>query len=191
MMLPTTAEMEFARAGIPEPPAWKREADYTPPEPGKLRLSGFVSKPELQKLNRNSIYVFVNKRLVRDRLVLHALSEAYRNIIPPTSFPVVLLFLEMPPEEVDVNVHPAKTEVRFRQPAFVHDFIRDTVRTTLMNARPAASFATALTSGPHGASSSLLLDVSPLPTADEPFPSPSQDARHSDPELAEGEEPPH
>jgi len=162
MMLPATAEMEFARAGIPEPPPWKREANYSPAEPGKLRLTGFISKPELQKLNRNSIYVFVNKRLVRDRLVLHALSEAYRNIIPPTSFPVVLLFLDMPPEEVDVNVHPAKTEVRFRQPAFVHDFIRDSVRTTLMHARPAANFAAALTSAPR-ASASLLLDVSPMP----------------------------
>jgi DNA mismatch repair protein MutL len=105
----------------------------------------------LQKLNRNSIYVFVNHRLVRDRVVLHALTEAYRNIIPPTSFPVVLLFLEMPPQEVDVNVHPAKTEVRFRQSGFVHDFIRDTVRTTLMTARPAASFASALTSAPQAA----------------------------------------
>jgi DNA mismatch repair protein MutL len=166
-MLPTTAELDFTRAGLPEPPPWKREADYTPPEPGFLRLTGFVSKPELQKLNRNSIYVFVNQRLIRDKLILHALGEAYRNILPPTSFPVVLLFLEMPPQEVDVNVHPAKTEVRFRQPSFVHDFIRDTVRTTLMQARPAASFATALTSGPHGASSSLLLDVSPLPGGDD------------------------
>jgi DNA mismatch repair protein MutL len=166
-MLPTTAELDFTRAGLPEPPPWKREADYTPPEPGFLRLTGFVSKPELQKLNRNSIYVFVNQRLIRDKLILHALSEAYRNILAPTSFPVVLLFLEMPPQEVDVNVHPAKTEVRFRQPSFVHDFIRDTVRTTLMQARPAASFATALTSGPHGASSSLLLDVSPLPGGDD------------------------
>ena len=77
-------------------------------------------------------------------MVLHALAEAYRNIIPPTSFPVVLLFLEMPPQEVDVNVHPAKTEVRFRQSGFVHDFIRDSVRTALMTARPAASFAVAL-----------------------------------------------
>jgi DNA mismatch repair protein MutL len=136
--------------------------DYTPPDPGFLRITGFVSKPELQKLNRNSVYVFVNHRLVRDRVVLHALTEAYRNIIPPTSFPVVLLFLEMPPQEVDVNVHPAKTEVRFRQPSFVHDFIRDTVRTTLMTARPAASFAAALTSAPH-ASASLLIDVSPMP----------------------------
>ena len=161
-MLSTTAEMDFTRAGLPEPPPWKRDLDYTPPEPGFLRITGFVSKPELQKLNRNAMYVFVNQRLVRDKLILHALSEAYRNIIPPTSYPVVLLFLEMPPQEIDVNVHPAKTEVRFRQPSFVHDFVRDTVRTTLMQARPAASFATALNS-PHGASSSLLIDVSPLP----------------------------
>ncbi len=162
LMLPTTAEIDFARAGLPEPPPWKREPDYAPADPGFLRITGFVSKPELQKLNRNSIYVFVNHRLVRDRVVLHAFTEAYRNIIPPTSFPVVLLFLEMPPQEVDVNVHPAKTEVRFRQPGFVHDFIRDTVRTTLMTARPAASFAAALNSAPL-ASASLMIDVSPMP----------------------------
>ena len=59
---------------------------------------------------------------------MHAVSEAYRNIIAPTSFPVVLLFIEMPPEEVDVNVHPAKTEVRFRQASWLHDFVRDTIR---------------------------------------------------------------
>src|SRR5271156_3302290 len=171
-MLPITAELDFTRAGLPEPPPWKREEDYTPPEPGFLRITGFVSKPELQKLNRNSIYVFVNQRLIRDKLVLHALNEAYRNILPPTSYPVVLLFLEMPPQEVDVNVHPAKTEVRFRQPAFVHDFIRDTIRTALVLARPAASFATALTSVPQGFSSSLLLDVSPLPGGDDAIPQP-------------------
>lgn len=170
LMLPTVAEIDFTRAGLPEPPPWKREPGYEPPEPGFLRLSGFASKPEMQKLNRNSVYVFVNHRLVRDRVVLHALAEAYRNIIPPTSFPVVLLFLEMPPQEVDVNVHPAKTEVRFRQSAFVHDFIRDSVRTTLMTARPAASFAVALGESHGGvgiaqASSSLLLDVSPMPGA--------------------------
>jgi len=162
-MLPIAAEQDFARAGLPEPPPWKREPDYEPPKPGHLRLSGFISKPELQKLNRNSIYIFVNHRLIRDRLILRALTEAYRNIIPPTSFPVVLLFLEMSPEEVDVNVHPAKTEVRFRQSAFVHDFVRDAVRTALMQARPAASFATALGNGPQGPESSLLIDVSPLP----------------------------
>ena len=188
LMLPTTAELDFTRAGLPEPPPWKREADYEAPDPGFLRISGFVSKPELQKLNRNSIYVFVNHRLIRDRLVLHALTEAYRNVIPPTSFPVVLLFLEMPPQEVDVNVHPAKTEVRFRQPAFVHDFLRDTVRTTLMQARPAASFAQALSSvtdGTSDASTSLLLGVSPLPGA----PSDPVFAANRGPETFAGSEP--
>jgi DNA mismatch repair protein MutL len=187
-MLPTTAELDFVRAGLPEPPPWKREEDYAPPDPGYLRITGFVSKPELQKLNRNSIYVFVNQRLIRDKLILHALSEAYRNILPPTSYPVVLLFLEMPPQEVDVNVHPAKTEVRFRQPSFVHDFVRDTIRTTLMQARPAASFATALTSGPQGPSSSLLLDVSPLPGGDDAIPQPVfQPQSEPDPTAADTE----
>jgi DNA mismatch repair protein MutL len=164
-LIPVAAEIDFARAGLPEPPPWKREQDYEAPEPGFVRLSGFVSKPELQKLNRNSIYVFVNGRLIRDKVILHAFNEAYRNIIPPTSFPVVLLFLEMPPQEVDVNVHPAKTEVRFRQGSFVHDFVRDSVRTALMNARPAASFYQALTGGAR-ASESLMVDVSPLPGVD-------------------------
>ncbi|MGA8940768.1 MAG: DNA mismatch repair endonuclease MutL [Acidobacteriaceae bacterium] len=165
-LIPVAAEMDFARAGLPEPPPWKRGEDYAAPEPGFLRLSGFVSKPELQKLNRNSIYVFVNGRLIRDKLILHAFNEAYRNIIPPTSFPVVLLFLEMPPQEVDVNVHPAKTEVRFRQGSFVHDFVRDSVRTALMQARPAASFFQALHGAPT-ASESLMVDVSPLPGVDQ------------------------
>ncbi|MFC6644987.1 DNA mismatch repair endonuclease MutL [Granulicella cerasi] len=167
-MIPVAAEQDFARAGLPELPPWKRPEDYEAPEPGAMRITGFVSKPELQKLNRNSVYVFANGRLIRDRLILHALTEAYRNIIPPTSFPVVLLFLEMPPAEVDVNVHPAKTEVRFRQNAFVHDFVRDSVRTALMNARPAASFYQALHAAPT-AGMSLTVDVSPLPGIDQPM----------------------
>lgn len=166
-MIPVAAEIDYARSGLPEPPPWKRDADYEPPAAGMLRLSGFVSKPELQKLNRNSIYVFVNGRLIRDRLMLHAMTEAYRNIIPPTSFPVVLLFLEMPPEEVDVNVHPAKTEVRFRQTAFLHDFVRDTVRAAMMRARPAANFVAALSNAPT-AGASLMVDVSPISGIDAP-----------------------
>lgn len=165
-LIPTAAERPFDRAGLPEPPPWKRDEDYQPPEPGFLRISGFVSKPELQKLNRNSIYVFVNRRLIRDRLILHAVSEAYRNVIPPTSFPVVLLFLEMPPHEVDVNVHPAKTEVRFRQQSVIHDFVRDSIRNTLVKARPAAAFLSSLTATPN-ATSALMPGTSPLPDSDE------------------------
>ncbi len=147
-LLPLAAEIELARAGLPEPPPWRRPADYQAPEPGWLRITGFTSKPALEKLNRNSIYCFVNRRLVRDRLLMHAVSEAYRNILAPTSFPVVLLFVEMPPEEVDVNVHPAKTEVRFRQASWLHDFVRDTIRNQLTLGRPAAGFLQALTAHP-------------------------------------------
>jgi DNA mismatch repair protein MutL len=166
-LLPVAAETNFERAGIPEPPPWKRAADWQPQPPGPLRLHGFVSRPQLQKLNRNSMYVFVNQRLIRDRMILHALTEAYRNVIPPTSFPVVLLFLEMPPQEVDVNVHPAKTEVRFRQQAFVHDFVRDAVRNSIVKIRPAASFLTALSD--HAVMTPALVpDLSPLPGEPEP-----------------------
>lgn len=168
-LLPMAAERAFDRAGLPEPPPWKRDEDYAPPDPGFLRISGFIAKPELQKLNRNSIYVFVNRRLIRDRLILHAVSEAYRNIIPPTSFPVILMFMEMPPHEVDVNVHPAKTEVRFRQQSLVHDFVRDSIRNTLIQTRPAAGFLAALTTHPH-ATPSLLPSVSPLPGEPESSP---------------------
>jgi len=139
LLLPVAAEMPLERSGLPAPPPWKL-GDEKPRLPGALRMTGFYSVPELQKLNRNSIYIFVNQRLIRDRLMLHAINEAYRNVIPPTSYPVVLLFLEMPPEEVDVNVHPAKTEVRFRQQGVVHDFVRDSLRRALIDARPAAHF---------------------------------------------------
>ena len=108
--------------------------------PRRFTLRGFVSRPQVQKNNRNSIYVFVNGRLIRDRLVLHALSAAYHNLMPPACFPFALLFLDCDPEEVDVNVHPSKTEVRFRHQSWVHDFVRDAVRDQLMLARPAPNF---------------------------------------------------
>ena len=182
-LIPAAAERPFDRAGLPEPPPWKRDEDYAPPEPGFLRVSGFVSKPELQKLNRNSIYIFVNQRLIRDRLILHAVSEAYRNVIPPTSFPVVLLFLEMPAHEVDVNVHPAKTEVRFRQQSFVHDFVRDSIRTTLVKARPAAEFLSALVASAN-ATPALMPDVSPLPGAPLPVETLAESAPPAGPDDA-------
>src|SRR5229473_391142 len=136
-LIAVAAMQPLAHVGLPQPPPWRREAeeDCGPRDPGEMRAHGFVSKPEIQKLNRNSIYVFVNGRLIRDRLIQHALTEAYRNILPPTVFPVVLLFLELPNGEVDVNVHPSKTEVRFRQSSAMHDFVRDSVRAALMKAR--------------------------------------------------------
>ena len=147
-LIPLAAQAPLERVGLPQPPPWRRDEDWQPPEPGDIRAHGFVSKPEIQKLNRNSIFVFVNGRLIRDRLIQHALTEAYRNILPPTVFPVVLLFLELPCGEVDANVHPSKVEVRFRQSSVVHDFVRDSVRAALMKARPVPQFTAEITASP-------------------------------------------
>ena len=150
-LLSIAAALPFDRMGLPQPPPWRRELveeGTAPPDPGELRLHGFASKPELQKLNRSSIYIFANGRLIRDRLIQHAITEAYRNILPSGVYPVVLLFLEMPAAEVDVNVHPSKTEVRFRQSVMVHDFVRDAVRAALMKNRSVPQFATEITAHP-------------------------------------------
>jgi DNA mismatch repair protein MutL len=104
-------------------------------------LRGFVSRPQVQKANRTSVYLFVNGRLIRDKLLMHALGSAYHNLIPPGCYPVALLFLDCDCEEVDVNVHPSKTEVRFRHGSFVHDFVRDTIRNVLMESRPAPTIS--------------------------------------------------
>jgi DNA mismatch repair protein MutL len=163
-LIPLAAVQPLERMGLPQPPPWRRTAETvahdsvgvegdasrtaTPADFGEVRLHGFVSKPEIQKLNRNSIYIFVNGRLIRDRLIQHAITEAYRNILAPTVFPVVLLFLEMPTGEVDVNVHPSKTEVRFRQQTVIHDFVRESIRAALMKARPVPQFLTEIGAQP-------------------------------------------
>ncbi len=179
-LLPIAAVQPLERIGLPQPPPWRRKEERswgsdTPareqpeigdqaedlheqgaaesPDFGEFRVHGFVSKPEIQKLNRNSIYVFVNGRLIRDRLVQHAIIEAYRNILPPTVFPVVLLFLDLPAGEVDVNVHPSKTEVRFRQQSVMHDFVRESVRAALMKARPVPQFAIEISAHPSASPS--------------------------------------
>jgi DNA mismatch repair protein MutL len=118
------------------------------PSSKTFRLTGFVSRPQVQKGNRNSIFIFVNRRLIRDRLLLHAISSAYYNLMPHAAFPFALLFLECDCDEVDVNVHPSKTEVRFRHQSFVHDFVRDTIRERLIETRPAPSFSPAASAQP-------------------------------------------
>jgi DNA mismatch repair protein MutL len=148
------------RAAITEPELEPGE------EKASLTVSGFTSRPDIQRMNRNGIYIFVNRRLVRDRLILHAIHEAYRNILPPAVFPATLVFLEMPYEEVDVNVHPAKIEVRFRRSQFVHDFTRDAIRQALMGARPIASFAAAAAAAPQiasGGNGALSGGITPAP----------------------------
>ena len=102
--------------------------------PTVARISGYVSAPRDRRTSRDAQFLFVNGRFVRDRLIARALSDGYRSILPHGVYPAVLLFLETPLEEVDVNVHPAKTEVRFRRAAAVADAVRESVRAALASA---------------------------------------------------------
>jgi DNA mismatch repair protein MutL len=204
-LIPLAAVQALERIGLPQPPPWRTNTGASaitqsasgsdaspatvvnindhasvaavpaPPAFGEVRLHGFVSKPEIQKLNRNSIFIFVNGRLIRDRLVQHAIIEAYRNILPPTVFPVVLLFIEMPAAEVDVNVHPSKTEVRFRQQTVIHDFVRESVRAALMKARPAPQFLSQIGAQPSASAGLSSPSVSEISNAAEGILAPWRD----------------
>ena len=160
---------------------FRREPDE--PSTRTFRLSGFVSRPQVQKANRNSIFIFVNGRLIRDRLLLHALSAAYHNLMPAACFPFALLFLECDCEEVDVNVHPSKTEVRFRHQSFVHDFVRDAVRERLIESRPAPTFAVTPAAPPFA------VTPAPQPAAQLPYSEFSQMIQN-EPALEEAPEAP-
>ncbi len=99
--------------------------------PEEMALSGFVSEPSANRSGTGSIYTFINGRFIRDRVVQHALMDGYRNLLVKGRYPVAVLFLAIDPAMVDVNVHPTKHEVRFRDQRQVHDFIAASVRDTL------------------------------------------------------------
>lgn len=100
-----------------------------------MTFSGWAGAPGLNRSTRDAQYLFVNGRPIRDRLFVHAAYAAYRSFLPVKRHPVFILFLDMPPEDVDVNVHPAKQEVRFRFASSVYDLVRDSVAAVL-GARP-------------------------------------------------------
>jgi len=105
-------------------------------EANGLCVTGFVSNPQEQRSSRDAQYLFVNRRFVRDQLIGRALSEAYRSMMPSGTYPAAVLFIEAPASEVDVNVHPAKTEVRFLHEGAVLAFVRDAVADALRATRP-------------------------------------------------------
>src|SRR5437899_4859062 len=126
------------------------ETSFSLPQIAKVQ--GFVSAPRERRTSRDAQFLFVNGRFVRDRLIGRALSEGYRSILPHGVYPVALLFVDVPLEEVDVNVHPAKTEVRFRRAAAVADAVREAVRAALASAgyAPAAEFRESVQTFPEG-----------------------------------------
>ena len=109
-----------------------------------LQLTGLISQPQLTRSAASHIYTFINGRYIRDRVVQHAVMDGYRHLLMKGRYPVVVLFLQIDPAQVDVNVHPTKHEVRFREQSMVHDFIAKSLQQTL---RPAEWLTTA-TIGP-------------------------------------------
>jgi len=100
-------------------------------ETENVRIAGFISMPEFTKSNSKNIYLYVNARFIRDNSMTHAVLAAYRQVIEPRRYPAAVLFLELPGEDVDVNVHPAKLEVRFRNSREIYDLISKTVAKSL------------------------------------------------------------
>lgn len=128
---------------------------------GPLRVSGWVIRPAAASTRRDGQHVFVNGRYVRDKLVVHALKEAYRDVLHHQLNPAYCLFVELPPDAVDVNVHPAKTEVRFRDSRGVHQFLFHAVERVLaapVEARPAP--AQTVTAFPTPLQTAMPLQVS-------------------------------
>jgi DNA mismatch repair protein MutL len=104
-------------------------------------LVGLLGSPGISRSTTGQVYTYVNGRFVRDRVVQHAIIEAYRSLLEKRRYPIAVLFIDMPPEMVDVNVHPTKHEVRFRNQQQVHDFIVTALRARLqlVTCEPAAT----------------------------------------------------
>lgn len=99
-----------------------------------MKLSGWLAKPSFSRSQNDLCYSYVNGRMMRDKLINHAIRQAYADLLPPDTYPAFVLFLQLDHKEVDVNVHPAKHEVRFHQSRYVHDFIYSVCHKALTSA---------------------------------------------------------
>ncbi|MCZ6695697.1 MAG: DNA mismatch repair endonuclease MutL [Acidobacteria bacterium] len=103
---------------------------------GTSRVRGLASVPTIHRATSRDESLYVNGRPVRDRQLLHAVQDAYAGLLPRGRYPIAYLFVEIPTDEVDVNVHPTKSEVRFVRPGAVHDLVRDALRLALQGESP-------------------------------------------------------
>ena len=101
-----------------------------------LYLTGLLSPPGVNRSTTSHLYTYVNSRFVRDRVLQHAILDAYRSLIEKRRYPIGVLFLTLPPDQVDVNVHPTKHEVRFRDQRLIHDFVTASIRRLLQKVNP-------------------------------------------------------
>lgn len=138
-------------------------------ESGGVRLSGFVAPPALSRTHRDDIHLIVNGRSVRDTLMTQALIEAYRPMLPRDQFPLAVLSLSVEPGDIDVNVHPTKTWVRFRHPRTLHDLVHDAVGRALRQ----------LAATPHGLVALPFGEAFPVPPGALPTPGADADPQAS------------
>jgi len=100
-------------------------------EEGEIQIDGFVSLPSFSKRNGDGISIYINRRYVKDRIIYKALLDAYRHILPSDRYPIAILFIRVSPSSVDVNVHPTKAEVKFKEPEKVYQAVWSCVRRAL------------------------------------------------------------
>ncbi|MCK5905924.1 MAG: DNA mismatch repair endonuclease MutL, partial [Gammaproteobacteria bacterium] len=117
-------------------PAFMEQSLYIEFEAAELKLWGWVGLPTFSRSQADLQYFYVNGRIIRDRIVTHAVRQAYQDVLYHGRHPAYLLFLELAPDKVDVNAHPTKHEVRFREARLVHDFLYRTLHKALADVRP-------------------------------------------------------
>ncbi len=131
-------------------PAFVEQALYIEAEGAGMRLYGWIAQPTFSRSQGDQQYFYVNGRMVRDKIMIHAVKQAYQDVLYRDRYPAYILFLEIPANQVDVNVHPTKHEVRFRESRSVHDFIFKSVHNALANERPGAGHSPLCDHGGHG-----------------------------------------
>ena len=151
---------------------------------GHATLSGFIADPECDRGNARMQYLFINGRWVRDRSLGHALQEAYRGLLMTGRYAVAFLFLDLPPDQVDVNVHPTKTEVRFRNSQALHHLVYTSVKARLRQANLVPRLQAPAAAQPPGGEA---YGSSPAPPAS---PAPGLPFRVRSPEVALDPSPP-
>ena len=105
-----------------------------------VRVIGFAGEPAMHRADTSMLHFYVNRRAVRDKVLIHAVRSAYEDLLPKRRAPVAFLFIELPPSAVDVNVHPSKTEIRFRRANDVHDAVVGALRAALSRSQPIAAY---------------------------------------------------
>ena len=141
-LLPAISEQERQRrVSLVCGPVFVDNSDYIDVERSGLRLWGWVSLPTFSRSQSDLQYFYVNGRTIRDKLVTHAVKQAYRDVLFHGRHPAYMLYLELAPSSVDVNVHPTKHEVRFRDSRLVHDFLFSALHKALAEVTPSVQIA--------------------------------------------------